>query len=223
MSIQELQTQIDKIQRARDTINQRIVSLFEREQELTAQIAQNWQNAASLKFGNPPNLNGAKLKIKMKLLREKALETTRAQMNEFLDMETRLANKQMGYQRRLDQLTIEQMSSTLASASARAEEERNRLIRELEQELNNSPQEERNRLLDEARREVAERNAADAAATTSAAPATDNNSNVEPNTWCNKLGRCFRRWTKRNKNKNKNKKNGGARKKNKSMKARRRN
>jgi hypothetical protein len=142
MSIQELQTQIDKIQRARDTLNQRIVSLFEREQELSAQIAQNWQNAARLKFATPPNLNGAKLKIKMKLLREKALETTRAQMNELLDMETKLANKQMGYQRRLDQLTMEQMFSTLDSASTRAEEERNRLIRELEQELNTAPQEE---------------------------------------------------------------------------------
>ena len=219
MSIQELQTQIDKIQRARDTLNQQILSLFEREQELTTQIAQNWQNAARLKFGTPPNLNGAKLKIKMKLLREKALETTRAQMNELLDMETKLANKQMGYQRRLDQLTMEQMFSTLSSASTRAEEERNRLIRELEQELNTAPQEERNRLLDEARREVAERNAAAA----SAAPATDNNSNVEPNTFCNRLGRCFRPRTK------KNKKKGGARKqgksriaRGKSMKARRR-
>lgn len=47
---------------------------------------------------------------------------------------------------------------------------------------------------------------------------TNNNSNIEPNTWCNRLGRCFSRFTR----KNKNKKNGGARK-TKSMKARRRN
>lgn len=192
MSLAEVRAELARKRAARAQISEQVMNLFERQQQLRNEIVTNLENARTRKFATPPNVEGAKRALLRKRMKEDNIQTLEAQMSNLLTIDNALQRQEQRLQIRESALELEALSASLTQQQEQAAA----AATSAEQELSAL---------------LAELNAAGAPRA-----ANENTNENEPKTICNKLGRCFRRFTGRKK------KTAGGKRKGKSMKTRRR-
>lgn len=180
MSLEELRANLAKLQTTKTETDDLILRFSEKQERYEQNSQQHLSNAAKRKKETPSNINGIKRHLTLKIMKDKSKQDLQNKINSLMALSMKLGNKIMILQMKIDRLETEEwMAKTMENTIAQQKESEAELARLMaEMGLNKKNNDNNN----------------------------NNNNNSEPKTVCNKLGRCFSRWTK----KNKNKKKGGA-------------